>query len=85
MKICHAIMYFFSRCLRRGRPALMQSPNLAVVAKAELPRILAHAKVRGWRWMRLLSSAGNTYNRDYLASRRKSPDADAQRIPARRE
>ena len=40
---------------------IMQRVNLAVVAKAELPRILVHAKVRGWRWLRLLSSAGNTY------------------------
>jgi predicted dithiol-disulfide oxidoreductase (DUF899 family) len=40
--------------------------NVAVVAKASLPRILAHAKRRGWRRLRLLSSAGNTYNRDYL-------------------
>ncbi len=44
----------------------MQRVNLAVVAKAELPRILAHANVRGWRWLCLLSSAGNTYNRDYF-------------------
>jgi predicted dithiol-disulfide oxidoreductase (DUF899 family) len=40
--------------------------NVAVVAKAPLPRILAHAERRGWRRMRLLSSAGNTYNRDYF-------------------
>src|SRR2546423_924373 len=45
---------------------IMQRVNLAVVAKAELPRILAHAKVRGWRWLRLLSSASTTYNRDYF-------------------
>src|SRR5207248_2780846 len=45
---------------------IMQRVNLTVVAKAELPRILAHAKVRGWRWLRLLSSAGTTYNRDYF-------------------
>jgi predicted dithiol-disulfide oxidoreductase (DUF899 family) len=40
--------------------------NLAVVAKAPLPRILTFAAERGWRRLRLLSSAGNTYNRDYL-------------------
>jgi predicted dithiol-disulfide oxidoreductase (DUF899 family) len=39
--------------------------NLAVVAKAPLPRVLAFAKERGWRRLRLLSSADNTYNRDY--------------------
>jgi predicted dithiol-disulfide oxidoreductase (DUF899 family) len=43
----------------------MHRVNLAVVAKAELSRILAHANVRGWRWLHLLSSASNTYNRDY--------------------
>lgn len=43
-----------------------QRVNLAVVAKAPLARILAHADERGWRQLRLLSSATNTYNRDYL-------------------
>jgi predicted dithiol-disulfide oxidoreductase (DUF899 family) len=42
-----------------------QRVNLAVVAKAELPRILAHADKRGWGRLRLLSSGGNTYNRHY--------------------
>jgi predicted dithiol-disulfide oxidoreductase (DUF899 family) len=41
--------------------------NLAVVAKSPLARILTFARERGWRRLRLLSSAGNTYNRDYLA------------------
>ena len=44
-----------------------QHVNLAVVAKAPLPRILAFAHERGWRRLRLLSSASNTYNRDYRA------------------
>jgi predicted dithiol-disulfide oxidoreductase (DUF899 family) len=44
-----------------------QRVNLAVVAKAPLPRTLAFAEERGWRRLRLLSSAANTYNRDYLA------------------
>jgi predicted dithiol-disulfide oxidoreductase (DUF899 family) len=44
-----------------------QHLNLAVVAKATLPRILAFAQERGWRRLRLLSSASNTYNRDYRA------------------
>jgi predicted dithiol-disulfide oxidoreductase (DUF899 family) len=41
--------------------------NLAVVAKAPLPRVLTFGEERGWRRLRLLSSAANTYNRDYLA------------------
>jgi predicted dithiol-disulfide oxidoreductase (DUF899 family) len=43
-----------------------QRVNLAVVGKAPLARILAFADERGWRRLRLLSSAGNTYNRDYF-------------------
>src|SRR5215510_3636101 len=43
-----------------------QRINLAVVAKAPLLHILTFAKERGWRRLRLLSSAGTTYNRDYF-------------------
>jgi predicted dithiol-disulfide oxidoreductase (DUF899 family) len=42
-----------------------QHLTLAVVAKAPLERVLTLAEERGWRRLRLLSSAGNTYNRDY--------------------
>jgi predicted dithiol-disulfide oxidoreductase (DUF899 family) len=44
-----------------------QHINLVVVAKAPLPRVLAFARERGWHRLRLLSSAGNTYNADYFA------------------
>jgi len=53
-----------------------QQVNLAVVAKSRLPRILTFADERGWRRLRLLSSAGNTYNRDYLGE-----TADAHQRP----
>jgi predicted dithiol-disulfide oxidoreductase (DUF899 family) len=53
-----------------------QRVNVAVTAKARLPRILAHARRRGWRRLRLLSSAGNTYNRDYHGE-----DADGSQMP----
>ncbi len=43
-----------------------QRLNLAVVAKTSLVRLLTFAKERGWQHLRLLSSAGNTYNRDYF-------------------
>jgi predicted dithiol-disulfide oxidoreductase (DUF899 family) len=43
-----------------------QHLNLAVVAKSPLERILTFAEERGWRRLRLLSSAANTYNHDYL-------------------
>jgi predicted dithiol-disulfide oxidoreductase (DUF899 family) len=44
-----------------------QHLNLAVVAKAPLSRVQAFARERGWRRLRLLSSADNTYNTDYWA------------------
>jgi predicted dithiol-disulfide oxidoreductase (DUF899 family) len=44
-----------------------QHVNFVVVAKSPLPRIVTFAKERGWGRLRLLSSAGNTYNSDYLA------------------
>jgi predicted dithiol-disulfide oxidoreductase (DUF899 family) len=42
-----------------------QQVNLAVVAKSPLPRILTFAEERGWRRLRLLSSAGSNFKRDY--------------------
>jgi predicted dithiol-disulfide oxidoreductase (DUF899 family) len=44
-----------------------QLVNLAVVAKAPLERVVTFGEERGWRRLRLLSSSGNTYNRDYHA------------------
>jgi predicted dithiol-disulfide oxidoreductase (DUF899 family) len=44
-----------------------QRINLAAAGKAPLSRILTFAEERSWRRLRLLSSAGSTYNRDYLA------------------
>ena len=44
-----------------------QRVGLAACAKAPIERVLTFAEERGWRRLRLLSSAGTTYNRDYLA------------------
>jgi predicted dithiol-disulfide oxidoreductase (DUF899 family) len=44
-----------------------QVMNFAAVAKSPLDRLLTWKRERGWRRLRLLSSAGNTYNLDYLA------------------
>jgi predicted dithiol-disulfide oxidoreductase (DUF899 family) len=44
-----------------------QHMSLAVVAKAPIERVLTFGAERGWRRLRLLSSAANRYNRDYLA------------------
>jgi predicted dithiol-disulfide oxidoreductase (DUF899 family) len=52
-------------------PHITQQINFAVVAKPPIERFRAHAQSRGWRHARLLSSANNTYNRDYQA---EAPD-----------
>lgn len=42
-----------------------QRVNLVAVANAPLERVSTFANERGWRRLRLVSSAGNTYKRDY--------------------
>jgi predicted dithiol-disulfide oxidoreductase (DUF899 family) len=46
---------------------LEQQANFAVVGKAPLEALREVARERGWRRLRLLSSGGTTYNRDYHA------------------
>jgi predicted dithiol-disulfide oxidoreductase (DUF899 family) len=55
---------------------LAQRMSLAVSAKAELPRVLDYAEHRGWRHLRLLSSARIGYNRAYHAEAE-----DGQQLP----
>ena len=43
-----------------------QRLNHAVVAKTSLARLITLGNERGWRHLRLLSSAGSRYNRDYF-------------------
>jgi predicted dithiol-disulfide oxidoreductase (DUF899 family) len=42
-----------------------QNMNLAIVAKASPAQLEAIARERGWRHLRLLSSAGSSYHADY--------------------
>ena len=46
---------------------LAQRLNLVVIAKSDPQRIAGFARDRGWRDLRLLSSRGNDYNRNYHA------------------
>jgi predicted dithiol-disulfide oxidoreductase (DUF899 family) len=46
-------------------PHITQRLSLAVVAKAPIERFSAHARARGWRHARILSSANTIYNREY--------------------
>jgi predicted dithiol-disulfide oxidoreductase (DUF899 family) len=42
-----------------------QRINTVIVVKAVFPRAEAHARSRGWRHLRFVSSANNSFNRDY--------------------
>ena len=46
---------------------LEQHANFVAVAKSPLPPVLEFAEQRGWRRLRLLSSHGTSFNRDYHA------------------
>jgi len=46
---------------------IRQQAAIAVVARSPLPRFVDHARERGWRDTRLLSSAGTSFHRDYHA------------------
>ena len=50
--------------------------NLAVVAKAPIERVAAFARDKGWKHIRLLSAANNSFKRDYHGE-----DADRHQLP----
>lgn len=52
--------------LNGSAPHIAQNTNLVVIAKSPLARIEEHARARGWSGLKLLSSAENSYNRDYF-------------------
>ena len=54
-----------------------QSAALAVVARSPIARFRAAAAERGWRNVRLVSSANNSYHPDYLS---ETPDGDQRPI-----
>jgi predicted dithiol-disulfide oxidoreductase (DUF899 family) len=56
----------FIDSLNGTAPHFTQRANLAVVAKSPLGRLHEYARSRGWNNLLLLSSANNTYNRDYF-------------------
>jgi predicted dithiol-disulfide oxidoreductase (DUF899 family) len=55
---------------------LTQRLNFAILARAPIERFREHARGRGWRRVRLLSSSGNTFNADYHAE-----SADGEQRP----
>src|SRR5437867_3424770 len=66
-------------------PHITQRVNLAVVARSPLRRIREFAACRDWRNLRLLSSAGNSYNADYHAENAKGNQLPVLNVFARRD
>lgn len=62
-----------------------QRVALAVVAKSPIERLVAFKKERGWRNLKLYSSAGNNFNRDYFAETPRSEDDAAINVFTRRD
>jgi len=54
-----------------------QRVSLVVIAKSPIARIREMARQRGWHRLRLLSSANNTYNHDYMGE-----TAEGSQIPS---
>ena len=58
-------------------PDILQRVAFAVIARSPIEKLAAFKKERGWRYLRLYSSAGNTFNRDYAGE-----DPDGDDVPA---
>ncbi|WP_345816148.1 DUF899 family protein [Paraburkholderia sp. PREW-6R] len=54
-------------------PDILQRVGFAVIGRAPIDRLVAFKQERGWRYLPLYSSGGNTFNRDYAA---EDPDGD---------
>ncbi len=48
-------------------PDILQRVAFAVIGRSPIDKLVAFKKERGWRHLRLYSSGGNTFNRDYAA------------------
>jgi len=46
-------------------PDILQRVGFAVIARSPIERLVAFKQERGWRHLKVYSSAGNTFNRDY--------------------
>lgn len=71
--------------LNGSAPHIRQRVNFAVVAKSPIARIRETARGRGWNNLRLLSSANNTYNRDYQGETAKGDQLPSLNVFVRRD
>jgi len=66
-------------------PHVNQRINFFAVAKSPVQRIRTFARDRDWQHLRLLSSDGNTYNRDYRGEDEKGNQQPALNVFTRRD
>ena len=71
--------------LNGSAPHVMNRVNFVVVAKSPLERIRTFARGRGWRNLRLLSSASNSYNRDYCGESAEGKQQPSLNVFVRRD
>jgi predicted dithiol-disulfide oxidoreductase (DUF899 family) len=61
-------------------PDILQRVAFAVIGRSPIAKLVAFAKERGWRHLRLYSSAGNTFNRDYAGEDPAGDDVPALNV-----
>lgn len=71
--------------LNGAAPHAGQRVDVVVVAKSPIQRIRAFARERGWKNLRLLSSANNSYNRDYHGEDEKGSQNPALNVFTRKD
>jgi predicted dithiol-disulfide oxidoreductase (DUF899 family) len=74
----------FLDSLDGAAPHIGQRIALVVAAKSPLARIREIAKARGWRNLQLVSSNGNTYNRDYFGETARGDQMPVMNVFARK-
>jgi len=55
-------------------PDILQRVGFAVIARSPIERMQAFKRERGWRFLKLYSSAGNDFNRDYAGEQTSDGD-----------
>ncbi|MBW2724039.1 MAG: DUF899 family protein [Deltaproteobacteria bacterium] len=75
----------FLDSLDGAAPHIGQNMNLAVSARSPIGRISEFAKSRGWKNLRLLSSADNSFQYDYLAEGKEEDQWPMANIFVRRD
>jgi predicted dithiol-disulfide oxidoreductase (DUF899 family) len=61
-------------------PDILQRTAFAVIGRAPIERLVAFKHERGWRYLPIVSSGGNTFNRDYAGEQPDSGDNPALNV-----